>query len=130
MSNLKICMLAVMGVSVSLILRQWKSDLLPLFKVALVLLFGVSAMTAAAPLIVYVKGIAGAIGSSEYTTILFKALGIAILTHFCSEICRECGESAAASGVELTGRIEILLLCLPLINEILEAAQAFLSLGS
>ena len=123
-------MLAVMGASAALILRQWKADLVPLLRVALVLFFGVSAITAAAPLISYIKGIAGTVGNAEYVAVLFKALGIALLSHFCAEICRECGEVAAANGVELTGKIEILLLCLPLIRDILETAQGLLSLGS
>jgi hypothetical protein len=32
--------------------------------------------------------------------------------------------------VELTGKVEILLLCLPLINEILSAAEKLLTLGT
>ena len=38
--------------------------------------------------------------------------------------------NAAASGVELTGKIEILLLCLPLIDEILVMADKMLSMGA
>ena len=122
-------MLAVTGVAAAVIIKQWKSDFLPLVRLALAVVFGISVITAVAPLISYVGTLAGQSGISEYSAILFKALGIAVLTGCCSEICRECGESAAANGVELTGKVEILLLCLPLINEILTAAQGLLALG-
>jgi stage III sporulation protein AD len=56
-------------------------------------------------------------------------MGIALLTQFCADVCRESGESGAASTVELTGKMEILLLCLPLLDEILSAARELLSLG-
>ena len=61
---------------------------------------------------------------------LLKALGIAVLTQCCAELCRESGESGVANGVELAGKVEILLLALPLIAEILSTARELLSLAS
>ena len=130
MTTLKFCMLAVTGVAAAMIVKQWKSDFLPLIRLARGLLFGVAVITAAAPLVSYLSDLTGTGGISQYATVLMKALGIAVLTQCCSEICRECGESGAASGVELTGKVEILLLCLPLINEILSAAEKLLTLGT
>lgn len=130
MTTLKFCMLAVTGVAAAMIVKQWKSDFLPLIRLALCLLFGIAVVTAATPLISYLSDLTGMGGISQYATVLMKALGIAVLTQCCSEICRECGESGAASGVELTGKVEILLLCLPLINEILAAAEKLLTLGT
>jgi len=129
MDSLKICMLAVIGVAAALIVKQWKSDFLPLLHVALVILLSVVALRMAAPLISYLSELTKLEGITPYAELLLKALSIAILTQCCSEICRECGESAAASGVELTGKIEILLLSLPMIHEILSVAGQMLSLG-
>ena len=130
MTTLKLCMLAITGVAAALIVKQWKSDFLPLIRLALTVAFGIAVITASAPLISYMRALSEQSYIAEYVGILFKALCIALITGFCSEICRECGENAAANGVELTGKIEILLLCLPLINEILSAAQGLLELGS
>ena len=130
MTTLKFCMLAVTGVAAAMIVKQWKSDFLPLIRLALCLLFGIAVVTAATPLISYLSDLTGMGGISQYATVLMKALGIAVLTQCCSEICRGCGENGAASGVELTGKVEILLLCLPLINEILSAAEKLLTLGT
>ncbi len=123
-------MLAVVGVAAALIVKQWKSDFLPLLHIALVILFSVAALRLAAPLIAYLSELMRLDGISSYAEVLLKALSIAILTHCAAEICRECGESAAAGGVELTGKIEILLLSLPMIHEILSVADQLLSLGA
>ena len=130
MTTLKFCMIAITGVAAALILKQWKSDFLALIRLALAVLFGIAVIGAIAPLISYIGSLMGHDGLSEYSAILFKALGIAVLTGCCAEICRECGEAGAANGIELTGKIEILLLCLPLINEILSGVQELLVLGA
>ena len=123
-------MLGLVGVAAALVVKQWKSDVLPLIRVASVVLFGIAAIRAASPLVTYLSSLLRQGGAAPYGTVLFKALGIALLTQFCAEICRECGENAAAGGIELTGKIEILLLCLPLINEILLLAEELLRMGA
>ena len=45
-----------------------------------------------------------------------------------ADICRESGEGGAANGVELAGKVELLLLSLPLINDILSVTKELLSL--
>lgn len=51
---------------------------------------------------------------SSYFTILCKAVGIAYLTQLGTDICRDCGENAVGTAVELCGRIMLVLLSLPL----------------
>ena len=129
MSSLKICMLAITGVAAAMIVKQWKSDFLPLLRLALTLLFAFAAVNAAAPLLNYLNTLMGQSGTPTYAVILIKALGIAVLTQCCGDICRECGENGIASGVELVGKLEILLLSIPLIHEILGLAQKLFTLG-
>ena len=130
MEFLKLCMLAVLGICAAMTLKQWKSDLLPLLRVAVLLLFGLAAITSVTPAIAHLTRLGEHASIGGYVETLLKALGIAILTQYTAEICRECGENSAASGVELTGKVEILLLCLPLIDEILVLADKLLSMGA
>ena len=123
-------MLALVGVCAALVIKQWKSDLLPLVRVAVLVGTGALILAMLSPLIAYLKELMIQSGiQSSHGELLFKALGIALLTQFCADVCRESGESGAASTVELTGKMEILLLCLPLLEEILSAARELLSLG-
>ena len=130
MTVLKLCMLALIGVAAAVIVKQWKADFVPLVRLCVVVLFGTAAIGIATPLINYLGSLMEVGGVSPYAAILFKALGIATLTQVCSEVCRESGEASAANGIELVGKIEILLLCLPLIEEILGAAKGLLTVGT
>ena len=65
---------------------------------------------------------------NDYAAVMLKGLGAATLTHVCSSVCRECGRASLAEYVELAGRLEILLLCLPLISSILQTAGKLLEL--
>ncbi|HEX2986405.1 MAG TPA: SpoIIIAC/SpoIIIAD family protein [Caproiciproducens sp.] len=60
--------------------------------------------------------------SSEYAGILFKALGICFLAQFAADSCRDAGEGALASKVELAGKIAIVVLSLPLFEDIAKTA--------
>ena len=131
MTAIKLCMLAITGISAALILKQWRSDLLPLFRIALLVGFGGVLLSLSAPLISYLHKLIEATGMQQaHAEILFKGLGIAILTQCCADICRESGESGIASNVELVGKLEILLLALPLLDELLSLARELLLLGS
>ncbi len=52
----------------------------------------------------------------EYLRIIFKALGICYLTQLGCDICRDCGESAIASQLELFGKAALLIVSLPLFS--------------
>ena len=129
MDALKICMLAVLGLAVTSVLRGWRADWLPLVRVALVVGFGLASLSLAEPIVVYLQALTAASAIAAYAPTLFKALAIAFITQYAAEICRESGESGAASGVELAGKLEILLLSLPLVGELLQMAESLLSMG-
>jgi stage III sporulation protein AD len=64
--------------------------------------------------------------SSEYALILFKTLGICFLSQFAADSCRDAGESALATKVELAGKITIVLLALPMFESIATTAVALI----
>ena len=55
--------------------------------------------------------------TGKYALILFKALGLCWLAQFAADSCRDAGESALASKVELAGKTAVLLTTLPLFSE-------------
>ena len=62
----------------------------------------------------------------EYIEIILKTLAIAYMTQISSEMCRESGASSIAFGIETVGKIEIVILSLPLINNIISMAGELL----
>ncbi|HAA89373.1 MAG: Stage III sporulation protein AD [Thermoanaerobacterales bacterium 50_218] len=61
-----------------------------------------------------------------YLTTLLKVLGIAYVAEFGAQICRDAGEGAIASKIELAGKVLIVLLALPILTGILEAVVRLL----
>jgi stage III sporulation protein AD len=128
--TLRICCLAVLLLVLSLILRQWRAELLPFVRIAAVLAFATLLIGTLTPIVGYLRELTEQASiPSEHTSLLLKSLGLALLTQLCGEICRECGENTIADGVELIGKAEILLLSLPLIGEILSLTRELLSIG-
>ena len=128
MSSIQICMLAVAGVTAITVIKKWNSDFLPLLRIALTLLLTTAVLAWISPLIAYLRQLTELSGIADSAEILLKALGIAWLTQCCADVCRESGEGGAANGVELAGKVELLLLALPLINRVLEVVGELLSL--
>lgn len=56
----------------------------------------------------------------SYISLVFKATAICFITQITSDLCRDSGESAIASALELWGRVSIMLMSVPLIESIVE----------
>ncbi len=67
---------------------------------------------------------------NEYAVILFKTLGLCFLAQFAADSCRDAGENALASKVELAGKLAIVILALPLFEKITSTALALIGGGS
>lgn len=120
MDTLKICGAAVIASFAALILRELRRDTeIPLKLTATVLLLGAAAAMAI-PLIASLREGAGAAALGDSLEIIVRALAVALAVKMSSDICRECGAPEVASALELTGRIEVLLLSLPLFRRALE----------
>ncbi len=64
---------------------------------------------------------------ASYGKVMLKALGIGIVVNTVGSVCRDMGESSISNGVELAGKIEILLICLPIITETLSLIKELLT---
>ena len=64
--------------------------------------------------------------AGEYGVILFKALGICLLTQMTADACRDAGEAGLAGKAELAGKVTLLLLSLPLFEKIGEIALSLM----
>lgn len=63
---------------------------------------------------------------SIYITTVLKVIGITYITEFGSQICKDSGEGAIASKIELGGKILIMVLALPILTALLEAVLRIL----
>lgn len=56
----------------------------------------------------------------EFLKILVKITGIAFLTEFAVSICKDAGESAIGSKIDLGGKVIIIAMSIPIISSMLE----------
>ena len=66
----------------------------------------------------------------EAFSLMLKALGVALVSRFCADICRDCGENTLANGVESVGRVVMVSLSLPMFAEILRRVSEILDLAA
>ena len=62
----------------------------------------------------------------EYAGVLFKALGICFVTQIACDTCKDAGESAIASKVEMAGKIAVLAVSLPLFGQVLTIVSSLI----
>ncbi len=61
-----------------------------------------------------------------YVTTVLKVIGIAYIAEFGSQICKDAGETAIASKIEMGGKILIMILALPILTALLEVITKIL----
>lgn len=54
-----------------------------------------------------------------YITTIFKIVGIAYVSEFGAQVCRDAGEGAIASKIEFAGKILIMVLAIPILVALL-----------
>lgn len=123
MNVVGIAAIAVVAAVIAAMLRRYHQEYAVFISVAAgaVILFAV--FSGVAPVVGRVGTLLSSSGlSADYAVILLKTLGICFLAQFAADACRDAGESALASNVELAGKIAIVVLSLPLFEKIVQTA--------
>ena len=117
----KIIGVAFIAVFIILLLKQYKPEYaihISIIAGIIILFFAVSKLDSVINLL---KNLSTKIDINlSFFSILLKITGIAYLSEFACNICKDAGETAIASKVELTGRILIIALSIPIISTFLE----------
>ena len=66
--------------------------------------------------------------SADLLKILYKTLGITYITGLTSDICVDAGEKTLSNNVQLAGKIAIVYVAMPLINETVKIIGSLTSL--
>lgn len=103
------------------LLKQYKSEYAIYASViagATLLFF---AMNKVGTIINLLENLVNTIGiNKEFFRILLKITGIAYLVEFASNMCKDAGESAISSKIELAGKLLIVTLSIPIISTLVE----------
>ena len=120
---------ALVGTVLALILGQYRPEFRMLVAIGVSLLLMGMVLTQITPVLDEIRNALELTGmTGDYAAVLFKAVGICLLTQLAGDVCRDSGESSIAAKVELAGRTAILLLTLPMIREVLSWAWEIMNL--
>ena len=128
MDTVKLCAVGILVTVISVVLQRWNPQFELPVKLSSAILFMGAVLLLAMPLVSYVFGLLEESAASPYATIVMRALGVAVVSETVAGICRESKEASVASYIEMAGRLEILILCLPLMEEILQSVKGLISL--
>ena len=119
----------LVGTVLALILGQYRPEFRMLITAAVTLLLMAMVLEQLSPVLEHLRSTMELTGlTGDYAAILFKAVGICLLTQLAGDVCRDSGESSIASKIELAGRAAILLTAMPLIQEVLTWAWELMNL--
>ena len=122
MDILKIIGFVFVALFMFLLFKDKRSDI----GVLVLLIAGISvllySLTKLNEILVFIKSISEKAGiDTLYIGIILKILAIAYLTSFASEICKDAGAGSLSSKVELSGKIFILVLAIPILMAVLDS---------
>ncbi len=125
---IKILGAAIMCACVATVVKGASRDFGDMVKVVSAVILAGGVMICASPLVEFISGIAEGTQINTYLSVMLKALGVAFLTHICASVCRDCGEQTIAGYAELAGKIEMLIIAIPLIEEIIGIAEGLIEM--
>lgn len=121
MDIIKIIGIAFIAVIIIVILKQYRPEFAIYASIIAGVLILALASNTLSGIIDMIKSISNKTNiNSDFLVILIKITGIAILTEFAVSICKDAGESAIASKVDVGGKIIIISMSIPIINALID----------
>lgn len=118
---IKIIGVGLIAVIATIVIKQYKPEFalyISLIAGAIILYMVIDKLGNIIELLKTISSKAGV--SSKFLSLLLKITGIAFLSEFAIDICKDAGEGAIASKVEIGSKIIIVSLSIPIISNLLE----------
>ena len=109
-----------------LLLRQYVPQYAPLLNVAAVLAVFACALPAVTELIGSAMDIS-VLGALPNSDLIAKAAAVTVIGRTAELICSDSGQAALAYSVSVVARVSLVLVCIPLIKEILSVVSGLLA---
>ena len=120
MDVLKVCGITICVLCICVIFNNIKNEYSLFLRLIITVGIGLLSLSVFHPILSFIRDISLNTQISPYIPVLTKSLGVAMMVQITSDICRDSGEGSIAQRVETVGKAEIILLCIPLIKDILK----------
>ena len=127
MEILKIVTLAMTGVILASLMKSVNKELSIYIVLATVIILVLSIIDELTDIFHFLEGIYDNITYGKvFFPVILKVLAAAYITDFSAQLCKDAGESAIGSKVELAGKVMIFYLAMPILTAILELIGSIL----
>ena len=121
MEVIKIIGIGLISLIIIMMLKQYKPEFAIYVSVLTGVLILVLVMDKLIGIINLINSVANKASiNTKFIALLIKITGIAFLSEFAVSICKDSGESAIASKIELGSKIVIISMSIPIISSLLE----------
>ena len=121
MEIIKIIGIGLISLIIIILLKQYKPEFAIYASILAGILILVLVMDKLTGIINLINSIASKASiNTKFIALLMKITGIAFLSEFAVSICKDSGESAIASKIELGSKIVIISMSIPIITSLLE----------
>lgn len=121
MDIIKIIGIGLVAVIIVIILKQYKPEFTVYVSICAGAIILGLVLTRLSAIIQLLTELSNKVSDTNgFLTVLIKITGIAFLTEFAVSICKDSGESAIASKVDLGGKVIIISMSIPIISALLE----------
>ena len=121
MEVIKIIGIALIALIIIIILKEYRPEFVIYISIItgiLILMLVIDKLTGIISLLESIASKASI--NTEFIKLLIKITGIAFLSEFAVSICKDSGEAAIASKVEIGSKIIIIAMSIPILSELLE----------
>ena len=127
MEILKIAAVALTGVILASVMKTVNKEITIYIILATVIILFLSIIDKLREAFRYLEGIYDNVTyGRSFFPVIIKVLAVAYITDFTAQLCRDSGENAIGSKVELAGKVMIFYLAMPVLSAILELISSLL----
>lgn len=120
--------LGILSAMLCVIIRQYKPEMALGVSIACGVLILAAVITMLAPSVQAIAELTDAAGlNGGYAQILLKALAVCYVTQLSADCCRDAGESAIATKIELAGKAAIVIISLPVFTSLTEIVTSLIN---
>lgn len=120
MEAFQIAGIGIIGAILALTIKKWQPELSMTVAIAVGIILVFSVLNSLGDILIQFDDIISDCGiSPQYLKLVVKLTGIAYITKFASDICRDAGETAIAGKVDFAGKIIVFSLTIPVISAFL-----------
>ena len=116
MEIFKIAGLGIAAATIAVFVKNWKPELAMQVSLSAAIVILITVLPYLKTAINMLKDISDQTGlETSQISLVLKVVGIAYIAQFASELCRDAGENAVATKIELAGKVIIMTLSMPVI---------------